>query len=123
MFIADTFWNYPSKPLPNYFTELDEYKSSLVSQNKNDFSLSLLVAELEVPVPIGSRLWKFGMDRIYLPFYRRFMVGRGERRKQYERLVGTIIDEWRPEAILPCHGDVVLGEELCRSVLKKHFQV
>ena len=23
---------------------------------------------------IGTRAWKFGMDRIYLPFYRTFMI-------------------------------------------------
>ena len=26
-----------------------------------------------VSVPLGTRVWKFGMDKVYLPFYRRFM--------------------------------------------------
>ncbi len=24
--------------------------------------------------PAGTQLWKFGMDRVYLPFYRTFMI-------------------------------------------------
>lgn len=25
-------------------------------------------------VPLGTRIWKFGMDQVYLPFYRAFMI-------------------------------------------------
>lgn len=122
LFMADVYWNYPSSQLPNHLAQLEQYKQS-PSSTSNEFDLSLQADQISVPVPFGTRLWKFGMDRVYLPFYRRLMVGGGERRRRYESLVRTILDEWRPAAILPCHGDVVLGEALCRSVLTSHFQV
>ena len=67
-------------------------------------------------------MWKFGMDRVYLPFYRRLMVGySGERRRRYKEMVERLF-AWDVEVLVPCHGDVICGRELCRSVLKDHFE-
>ena len=52
------------------------------------------------------------------------MVGkRGRRREKYDILVNHILNIWKPQKIIPCHGDVVYGEELCRRVLMKHFDM
>ena len=42
------------------------------------------------------------------------------RRIRYEIAVNRIL-AWEIEIIVPCHGDVIRGEELCRNVLTKHF--
>ena len=42
------------------------------------------------------------------------------RRIKYEIAVNRVL-AWEIEIIVPCHGDVIRGEELCRNVLTKHF--
>lgn len=113
---SDTFWNYPKTEVPNYFGISgtgDVHKCSKVPVNKDKLEA--------VSVPIGTKLWKFGMDRIYAPFYRRLMVRGRERVDRYLAIVNTILYEWEPELIVPCHGDIVRGKELCREVLQAHF--
>ena len=75
-----------------------------------------------IKVPFGTKAWKFGMDRIFLPFYKKLMVGSkgSDRRNKYEIAVNKIL-AWEPEIIVPCHGDVIRGKELCKNVLTKHF--
>ncbi|CAE7366198.1 unnamed protein product [Symbiodinium natans] len=54
-------------------------------------------------LPSGSALWKFLMDKIYLPFYKRFMV-------TSPGSLNAVLDavaEWKPEKLLPCHGRYV----------------
>lgn len=51
-------------------------------------------------LPSGSKLWKFLMDKIYLPFYRRFMV---RNKASLEQVLDTVA-EWQPKGLLPCHG-------------------
>ena len=120
LFMSDTYWNYPSSSLPNYAT--DALQSNLSSSSTQPPPITTAIDE--IPVPIGARAWKFGMDRIYLPFYKRFMVGKkGIRREKYDILVNHILNIWKPQIIIPCHGDVVYGEELCRRVLMKHFDM
>ncbi|BDA49772.1 hypothetical protein COCOBI_14-3920 [Coccomyxa sp. Obi] len=68
--------------------------------------------------PGGTKLWKFGMDRVYLPFYRRFMISdKGE----YDEATRRIFKEWNFEAILPCHGDFVPSNG--KEVLRKHLKL
>ena len=42
------------------------------------------------------------------------------RRIRIEIAVNRVL-AWEIEIIVPCHGDVIRGEELCRNVLTKHF--
>ncbi|CAK9020454.1 unnamed protein product [Durusdinium trenchii] len=51
-------------------------------------------------MPEGSKLWKFLMDKIYLPFYRRFML------KDEASLESVLkkVKSWQPKGLLPCHG-------------------
>ena len=113
---SDTYWNYPNSDTPNYFGVSgtgDIHKCSKVPVEENTLE--------PAKVPIGTRLWKFGMDRVYAPFYKRLMVRGGERVERYNALVDVILNEWEPEVIVPCHGDIIRGKELCREVLQRHF--
>eukprot|EP00667_Euglena_gracilis_P009507 EG_transcript_9661 len=51
-------------------------------------------------VPPATRLWKFGMDQVYLPFYERLMI---RDRSRFEAAMGRIVG-WDFDAVLPCHG-------------------
>ena len=121
VFMADVYWNYPRSAHPNHYA--DEGGTSRIHQCPKMPVESAPASGLlpDVEVPTGTTLWKTGMDKIYLPFYKRFMVGkRGERRRKYEEAVATVL-RWQPEVIVPCHGDVVRGKELCSQVLTDHF--
>ena len=58
----------------------------------------------EEALPFGTKAWKFGMDRVYLPFYRKAMVtdATGFAAKRDALLGGDAFD-----AVLPCHGAFV----------------
>jgi hypothetical protein len=116
-FCADAFWNYPSRKRMNYFGVSNTgtiHQCSKVSITGSGGSNTFP----DIKVPFGSLLWKFGMDKIYLPFYKRFMVK--DQFEKYRTLVDTIIS-WDIETIAPCHGDVIKGKDLCKEVLVKHF--
>lgn len=57
----------------------------------------------EEGLPLGSRAWKFGMDDIYLPFYKRFMIRDAARFEAAKRRVLG----WDFDRVLPCHGLVL----------------
>eukprot|EP00752_Nemacystus_decipiens_P003871 g3561.t1 len=57
-------------------------------------------------VPFGTKVWKFGMDKVYLPFFKRFMV---TDEAAFASKVNKILD-WGVETIVPCHGRVVRSE-------------
>ena len=100
LFMSDTYWNYPSDSVsPNYANEMD-----------------VQVPDFEVP---GNTIaWKFGMDKIYLPFYKNVMtLGK---KKEFAACKGKILS-FDVDIIVPCHGDVVHGRELCSRVLQEHF--
>ena len=71
-------------------------------------------------IPFGSQLWKLGMDKIYLPFYKKFMV---KNRPKYDDIVEIILDEWDIETVIPCHGDLIRGKKLIRRVLGEHCKI
>mmetsp|Transcript_33600 Transcript_33600/g.75425 ORF Transcript_33600/g.75425 Transcript_33600/m.75425 type:complete len:333 (+) Transcript_33600:20-1018(+) len=54
-------------------------------------------------LPPGSKLWKFLMDKIYLPFYSRFMV----RSRASLQAVLDCVATWEVEGLLPCHGTYI----------------
>lgn len=77
LFVTDLFWNYPE-------TDVGE-------------------GEARVQIPLGTKAWKFGMDRVYLPFYRKAMVRDAKAfAAKRDALLRTAFD-----AVLPCHGEVV----------------
>jgi hypothetical protein len=120
LFMADVYWNYPESSKPNYFGQsgtgsVHQCPKMSVRELESGDSLP------EIDVPFGTKLWKFGMDKVYLPLYKNIMVGKtGERREKYEAAVQKVLS-WNCELIVPCHGDVIRGSELCREVLGKHF--
>lgn len=106
LMVTDVFWNYPRDTVPN-------------SQYGRDDAWEL--APESVPeVPLGSRLWKFGMDQIYGPFYNTFMVTDPA---EYRAIANHIVNEWDVEMLIPAHGDILRGKEFIRDVLTKHFQL
>ena len=49
------------------------------------------------------------------------MVGNdAERRRRYRAAAARVL-AWDIEIIVPCHGDVIRGADLCRRVLRKHL--
>jgi len=107
LIMTDLFWNYPAADgVPN-------------SQLGRDDSWEL-APPLGERVPLGSSLWKFGMDRVYYPFFNGFMVtDRGE----YNAIADHIVNEWGAEMVIPAHGDILRGKDFVRNVLTKHFQL
>ncbi|CAL5220530.1 g2563 [Coccomyxa viridis] len=69
-------------------------------------------------VGIGTKLWKTGMDRVYLPFYRSFMV---KDQGLYAEALGRIFKQWDFDSILPCHGDYVAQDG--KRVLQEHLEL
>lgn len=72
-------------------------------------TLTLLVTDAfwnypQENVPAGTVFWKKGMDKVYLPFYRKLMV-KG-REAAFEAAMNKI-SSWPFERLLPCHGTVI----------------
>lgn len=67
-------------------------------------------------VPFGTRLWKFGMDVVYHPFYKNFMICN---RDKFEAQAKRVLS-WDWDILVPCHGTVSLvgGKDL----LRRHLQ-
>ncbi len=64
-------------------------------------------------VPLGSRLWKRGMDEVYKPVYNRFMKADGWAES------ADVILGWDFNTILPAHGDPIVGD--AKGVLRRHL--
>lgn len=67
------------------------------------------------------------MDKLFRPFYNNFMI-KSEQREKYRQIArfitcGDASSGWEVETIIPAHGDIVRGKELCRKVLERHFNV
>jgi len=103
---TDLYWNYPqNNGIPN---------SHLSSSN--DSGPWELAPSVE-KVPIGSKLWKQGMDKIYKPFYQKYMV---QNKDRYSEMVDVILNEWDIETLVPAHGDLVRGRDVA-PVLRDHL--
>lgn len=102
---TDLFWNYPADGVPN-----SEF-------GRND---SWELAPLVDSVPVGSRLWKFGMDKVYYPFYSMLMV---TDKSEYKAIANHILNVWDVETVIPAHGDILRGKDFIRSVLTRFFQL
>ena len=102
---TDMFWNYPSSTVPNKWFGRDD-----------SWELAPVVDE----IPLGSRAWKVGMDKIYAPFFNNFMV---TDKSEYRDICLHILNEWDVETVIPAHGDILRGKEFIRSVLTKFFEL
>jgi Domain of unknown function (DUF4336) len=98
---TDLFWNYPATGIPN-------------SQHGRDDSWEL--APVVEAIPCSSRLWKWGMDQVYAPFYRTFMVTDPS---EYRAILHHILNVWDVETVIPAHGDILRGREFIQSVLQR----
>jgi Domain of unknown function (DUF4336) len=103
---TDLFWNYPSNGVAN-------------SEFGRDDSWEL-APSLDDGVPLSSRLWKFGMDKVYYPFYTNLMV---TDKAEYQAIANHIVNVWDVETIIPAHGDILRGKDFIRSVLMRYFQL
>ena len=114
---TDTFWNYPGAGKPNVeFASLPG-----AEQDYGEWELAPDVGD----IPLGSRLWgKFGMDKLFRPFYLGLMV-KSDSKEEFRRIASFISgldkDGWDVETVIPAHGDIIRGKTFCREVLKSHF--
>jgi len=69
-------------------------------------------------VPLGTKLWKFGMDVVYKPFYLTLMICDSE---GFQEAADKMLKQWEWVAVLPCHGRFVPagGKEL----LSRHLRL
>jgi Domain of unknown function (DUF4336) len=105
---TDLYWNYPSNDgVTNSHLRDDEISGPW---------------ELAPPVdsvPIGSKLWKLGMDQVYRPFFKSLMV---KDKDAYNEIVKIILDTWDVETLIPAHGDILRGKKIIQEVLGRHFK-
>lgn len=135
---TDFYWNYPrGDGVTNgqITDELEEKGISVVSvdsaegeeEGGDDFGVWELAPNVG-GIPFGSRVWgKVGMDKLFYPFYMNLMV-KSDNRDEFEKIgrymtCGGGGGGWEVETIIPCHGDIIRGKDLCRKVLKTHFNI
>jgi hypothetical protein len=103
LMVTDLFFNYPASTVPNSeFGRNDAWELAPVVQN----------------IPIGSRLWKTGMDSVYAPFFKNLMV---QDQAAYRDIAHHIVNVWQPEVVIPAHGDILRGKDFIRQVLTEKF--
>ena len=99
---TDLYWNYPDpNGVPNSHLGGNEWE----------------LAPSVDSIPLGSRLWKKGMDKVYLPFYKNFMV---KDKGRYDKMVDVILNEWDVKTVIPAHGDIIREDDVDK-VLRKHL--
>jgi len=131
---TDLYWNYPRGDGVTNGQIMDELAAKGIIIENNDgegddfggWELAPNVGD----IPFGSKIWgKVGMDKLFYPFYMNFMVKNDKREKFQEiaRFVtcgdGGDSGGWEVETIIPAHGDIIRGKELCRKVLETHFNI
>ena len=118
------YWNYPRGDGVTNGQIRDELAAKGIEVDSND-SDSWELAPNVGEIPSGSKLWgKVGMDKLFKPFYMNLMV-KSDRREEFDKIARYITcgGEWDVETIIPAHGDIVRGKELCRKVLESHFNI
>lgn len=102
---TDLYWNYPtSDGVPNSHIGGSEWE----------------LAPAVESIPFGSKLWKQGMDKVFLPFYKNLMV---KDRSRYNEIVKIILEEWEIETVIPAHGDLIRGADLIKRILSEHLKI
>jgi PAS domain-containing protein len=126
LLMTDLFWNYPKSDGTTNGQIWDALPSVSDKTRKEDFGPWELAPSVG-QIPFGSTAWKFGMDKIFYPFYMNFMI-RSDKRQSFNDIARFITcggdnGGWEVETIIPAHGDIVRGKAVCREVLEKHFNV
>jgi hypothetical protein len=67
------------------------------------------------------------MDKIFRPFYNNCMI-KSEQKEKFQEIArfitfGDTSGGWEIETIIPAHGDIIRGKEICRKVLERHFNI
>jgi len=121
---TDLYWNYPRGDGVTNGQLVDELRTKGIDIPTDNDSSSWELAPEVGEIPLGSKLWgKVGMDKLFYPFYMNLMVKK-DRRGEFECIARYITcSGWEIETIIPAHGDIVRGKELCRQVLEKHFNI
>ncbi|KAL7534728.1 hypothetical protein ACHAXR_009545 [Thalassiosira sp. AJA248-18] len=140
---TDLYWNYPRGDGVTNGQVVDELAAKGITvgagvdeDDDGDFGVWELAPNVG-DIPLGSRIWgKVGMDKLFYPFYMNLMVKNDKREKFHEiaRFVtcggggdnnngSNSGGAWEVETIIPAHGDIVRGRELCRKVLETHFNI
>jgi len=134
---TDFYWNYPRGDGVTNGQITDQLEGEGISMNVDDtaegggkegggdFGVWELAPNVG-DIPFGSRVWgKVGMDKLFYPFYMNLMV-KSDKRDEFEE-IGRFMTcgggGWEVETIIPCHGDIIRGKDLCRKVLETHFNI
>ena len=133
---TDLYWNYPRGDGVTNGQVMDELAAKGIIIENNDgeggdfggWELAPNVGD----IPFGSKIWgKVGMDKLFYPFYMNFMV-KNDKREKFEEIARFVTcgdggdsgsGGWDVETIIPAHGDIIRGKELCRKVLETHFNI
>ena len=122
LLVTDTYWNYPGSVITNEnYSNLPGGNSAPITVEggvEQDYGVWELAPKVD-EIPFGTKAWKFGMDKIYRPFYLKLMI-KDTKKASFESIVQKIID-FDVETIIPAHGDIVRGKSLVRRILKDHF--
>lgn len=120
LLVTDIYWNYPESIETNkIYSELPGGESSTINGNDVDRDFGVWeLAPLVEKIPFGTKAWKFGMDKIYRPFYMNLMIND---KSKFEAVVKQMTDVWDVNTIIPAHGDIVRGSRLSKTILKQHF--
>lgn len=113
---TDLYWNYPKGDgvtNSNY--------QGLPGSDKEDFGVWELAPKVE-SVPLGSRLWKQGMDKVFRPFYLNLMIQR-DKRPPFQAICEFLVNGWEIETVIPAHGDIIRGKTLIQTVLTDFFNL
>lgn len=136
---TDLYWNYPRGDGVTNGQVMDELalKGITIENNElggeeGDFGVWDL-APYVGDIPFGSQIWgKVGMDKLFYPFYMNFML-KNDKKDKFKEIAKFITcgggsseydnGGWEVETIIPAHGDIVRGKELCKTVLEAHFNI
>jgi len=117
---TDTYWNYPNSDgiTNSNYKDKEEFENS----ESGPWDLAPSVSS----IPLGSSLWKKGMDKLFRPFYLNLMVQK-DSKMEFLNIAAFISGlskvGWEVDVLIPAHGDCVRGTKLIKSVLKEHFNL
>jgi len=112
---TDLYWNYPaSDGVTNSNYKAYPYKTE-------DFGVWELAPQVE-KVPLGSSLWKQGMDKVFRPFYMNLMV-QSDKRPKFNEICEFLVEGWEIETVIPAHGDIVRGKDLISTIFTDFFKL
>jgi hypothetical protein len=115
LMVTDLYWNYPKGDgVTN-----SNYEN--VRGKEEDLGVWELAPAIE-NVPIGSRLWKNGMDRLYRPVYLNLMV-KSDKQPELKAIAKFLIDGWDVETVIPAHGDIIRGKDFIQGVFRDFFNL